>query len=114
LAGGERGGWNYREGLRGLRMGIFQNAWSRYKLAKERLQELEKGFAGIGLVDPEILDTKFTKAWVREAIETDAATVIAKFSPVIRQAMSIAGRRVNYKFNQTVIRLLDARRSENP
>ena len=80
-------------------MGMFKNAWATYRLAASRQRELTEAFAGIG-VNFMHLDTKFTTHLVKEAIETDTATVAAKYSPLLQHIMIDEGHVVTPEFNR--------------
>jgi hypothetical protein len=81
-------------------VGIISQAWSNYRLAKLRQRELQAGFRELGVANPEHLDTKFTTDWIKEAMATDAPTVVSKYAPIVRFTMSIEGRVVTRQFNK--------------
>jgi hypothetical protein len=83
-------------------MGMFQNAWATYRLATSRQRALTEAFGGIG-VNFMHLDTKFTKHLVKEAIETDVATVAAKYMPLVESITILSGHIVTPEFNRRLM-----------
>jgi hypothetical protein len=94
-------------------MGAFTNAFASYRLATTRQRELRKSFAEIG-VNFMHLDTKFTKPWLQEAMETDAATVAAKYVPLVRYVTITEGHTVTPTFNSRVARMWEAMKDDSP
>src|SRR6266849_2164067 len=80
-------------------MGTFKNAWAIFRLATSRQRELTEAFAEIG-VNFMHLDTKFNKHLVKEAMETDTANVVAKYTPLLQSIMILEGRVVAPEFNR--------------
>jgi hypothetical protein len=75
---------------------MLKDVWAEHQLAKLRQNELAKAFAQVGE------DVKFMYAWsgnrfqarlIREALQTDAATVAAKYIPVMRSAAKLCQHR---------------------
>lgn len=81
---------------------MLKEAWARYRFAKTRQRELAKAFAGIG-VNYFHLDTTFTRHALKEAMETDAATVFDKYSPLIRSVVAFEGNVVTPEFNRRLV-----------
>jgi len=71
---------------------ILKQLWAEHQLAKLRQNELTKAFAQVGE------DVKLMYAWsgnrfqarlISEALDTDAATVVAKYTPLMRLAAKL-------------------------
>ena len=52
------------------------------------------------------LDTKFHEHLMKEAMETDTATVVAKYMPLVQSIMIFEGRVVTPEFNRKLASLL--------
>jgi hypothetical protein len=70
-------------------MGMFKEAWARYRLGKHRQRQLSDAFAGVG-IDYMSLDTTFHERLLKEAMDTDAATVVTKYTPLLRAFNKVA------------------------
>jgi hypothetical protein len=83
-------------------MGMFKNAWATYRLATSQQREMTMAFAEIG-VNFMHLDTKFTKHLIKEAMETDAAAVAAKYMPLVESITILSGHVVTPEFNRRLM-----------
>lgn len=82
-------------------MGI-KEAWTIFRLATKRQRELTSEFAKIG-VNFMHLDTKFNEHLVKEAIATDTASVVAKYTPLLQSMIMGEGPIVSPQFNHRLM-----------
>jgi hypothetical protein len=79
-------------------MGVFKEAWSRYRRAKQCQRELTKAFAEQG-VDFMSVDSKTHEIVLKEAMVTDISTVVVKWVPIF-EAFSAYNQKVNLSNRQ--------------
>jgi hypothetical protein len=78
-----------------------------YRLAKMRQRELAEGFAALGVINPQHIDAGLTEPWLKEAMVTDAETVVRKYAPLIQHLILSDGPVVTRRFNQHLERMLE-------
>jgi hypothetical protein len=64
-------------------MGVFKEAWTRFRQAKQCQRELTRAFAE-NSIDFMRIDSETHEKILKEAMDTDIATVAAKWTPVVQ------------------------------